>query len=294
MSVSHGQDTLLVCLGSENPHRLVSLWDMVRAYGNYIAGLTSILVSFNHISAQQFARDESGKWRPQEQAFIGSTFENLKQAINILPVLGLSQSSIYAKRLLETWEKYGFDVVQRDRMLEVLHGRIMDELKSTFFMYLSIEKAALYQQPMAGWEEVVSKFPESQTDIEEMNRCLAFSRYPAAVFHSVNAIEVGLISLGTFLGVDDPKSGWTAVSGKLEQFVVRTKFADLAPKYQKSFPFLEQVHGTVVGLKNAWRNKISHAQGRLVLMTPDFMPDVTDEIVVASRSFMRRLATEMP
>jgi hypothetical protein len=97
-----------------------------------------------------------------------------------------------------------------------------------------------------------------------------------------------------FLGVQDPKSGWTSVSGKLEQLVNKTKYSDLDPKFQQCFGFLEQLNGTVAALKNSWRNKISHAQGRLAVLTPDFTPEITDEIVSSSRAFMRRLADEMP
>jgi hypothetical protein len=57
---------------------------------------------------------------------------------------------------------------------------------------------------------------------------------------------------------------------------------------------LEQVHGTVVVLKDAWRNKIGHAHGRLILMRSDFTPDIAEEIMIAARGFMRRLATELP
>jgi hypothetical protein len=65
-------------------------------------------------------------------------------------------------------------------------------------------------------------------------------------------------------------------------------------RHQNHFAFLEQMHGTIGALNRAWRNKISHAQGRLVLMTSEFSPEVAEEIMVASRSFMWRLATELP
>jgi hypothetical protein len=54
------------------------------------------------------------------------------------------------------------------------------------------------------------------------------------------------------------------------------------------------MHATAGALNNAWRNNFSHAQGKLVLMTSEFSRDIAEEIMVASRSFMRRLATEMP
>jgi hypothetical protein len=119
------------------------------------------------------------------------------------------------------------------------------------------------------------------------------SRYAGAVFHSVQIVEAGLIELGLFLKVTDPLSGWTAVSKALKVVIdkdhkKRTRFE------QRNFKFLEQLQGTVEGLKNGWRNKISHTQGRLVLMTADFSPDVAEEILFATRSFMRRLAEGLP
>ena len=72
------------------------------------------------------------------------------------------------------------------------------------------------------------------------------------------------------------------------------KFPELNDKHQKNFPFIEQMQGTVTALRNAWRNKISHAHGKLVLMTSEFAPDVAEEIIMATRAFMRRLATELP
>jgi hypothetical protein len=127
-----------------------------------------------------------------------------------------------------------------------------------------------------------------------MSKCFAFARYGASVFHSVQIIEEGLVALGEFLGVKDPKSGWTAVAGELEKVALRTKYLDLNALQQKHFHFIEQMQGTVSGLKNAWRNKISHSSGRLILLTSDFSDEVAEEILLASRAFMRRLAEEMP
>jgi hypothetical protein len=110
----------------------------------------------------------------------------------------------------------------------------------------------------------------------------------------VQAIECALIDLGKFLDVNDPKSGWTAVTRRLEILVTKTKYPDLDPLYQKHFAFIEQMHGVVGALNNAWRNKMSHAQGRLVLIASEFSPDVAEEIIMATRAFMRRLATELP
>ena len=173
-------------------------------------------------------------------------------------------------------------------------SRLSDELSLNLFFKLPSDKKMFFEYPLKGWEEVLARFLDTATDIEEMNKYFALSRYPAAVFHSTHVIECGLIALGEFMGITDPKSGWTAVSNELEKIVVKTKHQERTDFHKKHIAFLEQMHGVVVPLKSSWRNKISHSQGRLVLMTNEFSPDVAEEIIIASRSFMRRLATELP
>jgi hypothetical protein len=180
------------------------------------------------------------------------------------------------------------------RPLEIeLLGRLMDEMGEKFFWTLTTREAELYNRPRTGWVEIIDRFPDTVTDIEEAAKCFALARYAAAVFHSVQVVEVGLIELGKLIGVTDPLSGWTATTNRLQQII--KKGHDARTSFERQhFAFLEQMHGTIEGLKNAWRNKISHAQGKLTLLTADFSPDVAEEILFATRAFMRRLATDAP
>ena len=172
--------------------------------------------------------------------------------------------------------------------------RLHDELSINLFFKLPPAKKEYFMFPLEGWAEVVDRFAETTGNIEEMSKCFALSRYAACVYHSVGAIESCLIHLGKFIGIHDPLSGWTAVTKRLNILVIQTKYDDLEPKFKNCFSFLEQMQAVAQALKSAWRNKISHAHGSLVLMTTDFSPDIAEEIMIASRSFMRRLATEMP
>lgn len=174
-----------------------------------------------------------------------------------------------------------------------LEGRLCDEIENRTFVALTLKEADYYNKPRDGWNEVIARFPNAAGDVEEARKCFALSRYAAAVFHAIQAIEVGLIELGVFLDVNDPRSGWTAVAGALEK-IVNKKHHERSSLEKENFAFLEQIHGTVEGLKNAWRNKISHAQGKLTLLTSDFSPDVAEEILYSSRAFMRRLAEGLP
>ena len=161
------------------------------------------------------------------------------------------------------------------------------------FWSLSVREAELYSHPRKGWEEIIEQFPDAITDVEEASKCFALSRYAAAIFHSVQVVEVGLIELGKLIGVTDPLSGWTATTNAL-QSIIKKGHEARTPFEQQHFPFLEQMHGTVEGLKNAWRNKVSHVHAKLTLLTADFSPDVAEEILFATRAFMRRLATDAP
>jgi hypothetical protein len=180
------------------------------------------------------------------------------------------------------------------KYLDDIQDRLIDELSTKLFIQIPYSRKGFFECPREKWEPVIERFSETISDIEECSKCFALSRYAASVFHAVQIVEFGLLQLGTFIGVTDPHSGWTAVSGKLEKIVIRTEYKDRSGFEKKHFSFLEQMHGVILAMKNAWRNKISHAEGRLVLMSADFSPDVAEEIMIAVRSFMRRLATDMP
>jgi hypothetical protein len=74
-----------------------------------------------------------------------------------------------------------------------LEGRLIDEAEAKVFLALNIREADIYNNPRKGWEEIVERFPDTVTDIEEASKCFALSRYAAAIFHSVQVVEVGLI-----------------------------------------------------------------------------------------------------
>jgi hypothetical protein len=182
---------------------------------------------------------------------------------------------------------------ERHELLNELNNRIMDDLEGTIFLSIPFDKADYYENPRKNWEVIIARFPDTVSDIEEASKCFALSRYAAAVFHSLHVVECGLIELGKYIGVADPKSGWTAGANELSKIVKKT-YHDRTDFEKQNAAFLEQVQGTVEALKNAWRNKISHVSGRLILMTTDLSPDIAEEILFATRAFMRRLVEGLP
>jgi hypothetical protein len=171
--------------------------------------------------------------------------------------------------------------------VKALHENIERELSCQFFVGISQDHKAAFCESLKGWEDIAKAFPRSIDDIEEMNKCFALCRCSAAVFHSLLVVEYGLVRLGELLGVTDPKEGWDASCRKLQNIVDAGYKANTTGL---NFEFLAQLNACIQTMKLAWRNKINHATGKVVVMSGGFAPYVAEEIIMATRSFMRRLA----
>jgi len=270
------------------PRKLVTALEILRFYADAFANAGYNLA----LEIRKFSKDPSSHYDPMVMKVLRMHLGKLSTDCAELPV-----TSVKVKRILAVLDDPQMMAILPSesipKMLTDIQVGIEDELSTKLFFQLRPERAKMFNDPTDGWAEVLDKFHEARMDVEEMHKCYALSRYAGSVFHSVQTIECALLDLGTFLEVEDLKSGWTAVSNKLEK-LTKMKFQDLSDKHQKNFAFIEQMQATVVALQRAWRNKISHAHGKLTLLTSEFAPDVAEEILMATRAFMRRLAGEIP
>ncbi len=166
---------------------------------------------------------------------------------------------------------------------------VQRELRLKVFLSLQKSRGEWFSKPLEGWEKVLAEFPNAQTDIEEMNKCFALSRYSAAVFHSLLVVEHGLISLGKKIGVADPRTGWDATYNRLGALLKDRK----GVPENIDFGLMEQVKSRLDSMKLAWRNKVNHAAGRLAIEKTGFTEVSAEEVIVACRSFMRFMAEEI-
>jgi hypothetical protein len=267
------------------PHRLLSLLEVMNRFQPDV--FTTLLSTISELAKYKGSRASIDK--ANRDTWIDA-FEKVREHVR----------DVNLKASLATIDRINIllqqDKVKASEFIELsdeLRKRIEDELSHIFCLALSGAEAEIFEHPQKGWEKLVERFPKILSDVEEARKCYALSRYAACVYHSCQIIEVGLVELGTFIDVKDHHSGWTAVSSTLEK-IVKSKHADRTRFQRENFSFLEQVEGTVQGLKNAWRNKISHSEGRLTLLSKDFTPEISEEILYATRAFMRRLADDLP
>jgi hypothetical protein len=252
-----------------------------------ILGVLGLLEIFSSLPLERLSSRLSD---PSQLRIFRRSLEKLKSHCGQLDLKASAKTINTIDRILE---RASLDLRRLSDLLEVLLDRIRDELEEIVFFSLSLKEAGYYRDSIEGWELIAERFPSSLDDIEEARKCFAVSRYAACVFHATHIIEAGLIELGTFIGVNDPHSGWTAVSGALSS-LLKKSYNDLTDFEKENKPFLEQVQGTVEAMKNSWRNKISHTEGKLYVMTTDFSPEIAEEILYAARAFMRKLAEGLP
>jgi hypothetical protein len=266
------------------PSRIVSLYHLMKPFlVGAVMGLVTELVEISNKG--QIVGDS-------QKEYCRGLFTKLIKAFTFYE---MACSAETAKKLLALVDNpHGSAPYDLNRLALELRGRVIDEATAREFFSLTPSEAEHYKNPPKKWKPVIKRFPSALREVEEAWKCFAFARYTAAVFHSLQIVEVGLIELGNFIGVTDPLSGWTSVAQRLKK-IIDTKYQDRSEFEKRNGTFLEQTQGTVEALKNAWRNKISHAHGKLTIMTgEEFHPDVAEEILLATRAFMRRLAEGLP
>lgn len=179
----------------------------------------------------------------------------------------------------------------RDDIRE-LRRRFEDDFKTTFFLQLTSRQAYLFRNPVKDWEVVVGRFHHVRYNVEESGKCFALERYGAAVFHILQVAEYGVIELGRLMGVLGDKPGWSCL--KRLQDLIAVPFPKRSPLAQNHTELLENILPLAVAMKDAWRHKLDHVDNQIRWIDTDFSPQVAEEIISATRGFMRKLAAELP
>lgn len=169
-------------------------------------------------------------------------------------------------------------------LVQEVQSRLSDELAAPLFLYVPGPRARYYQQPHDGWAEVILKFSKAVVDIEEASRCLAVGRNTAAVFHAMRIAERGLKALSSAMGIPYAPS-WEAYLSQIAKKVA-AKWQDKDVSWRNEEPFYSEAAAFLSAVKVAWRNPTMH-------VVRDYDEAQAEEVLVATRAFMRHLATRL-
>jgi len=155
---------------------------------------------------------------------------------------------------------------------------VQDELKARLIFTLPDAAADLVRdnQPPFG-ENAANAFPLAVEDIEEAAKCLAFSRYTAAVFHLMRAMEAAVQRISKEIGVADTEREWGKLLSDMAKKIEPMPKGDRRNRWSES-------HAHLYHVKQAWRNDTMHPK-------KTYTEEEADNVYRAVKSFMSHLAT---
>ncbi len=251
--------------------------ELLRFYADHFARLNRYLADLSQLSPVRL------ELTPETREQIAESLEDVRHD---LAALDLKVCTKQAEDLLQTLKSRFLTGEEIFSLQETL----IRELGTRIFLVVASDRCSYFAEPTKKWPEIIKTFPDAQEDIEEMNKCFALSRYTAAVFHSLLVVEHGLIKLGHHIGVTDQKPGWDATYKRVDKLLNDRSVIPAT----LTFNFLEQTKARLDSMKLAWRNKVNHAAGRLIVERTGFTDVSAEEVIIACRSFMRHLAEGLP
>jgi hypothetical protein len=175
----------------------------------------------------------------------------------------------------------------RDQLNQLAGGLIQvviaygDELDGRKIFAMTPQYAHYYspEGPLFG-DEVFNAFPDANGDIAEAGKCLALGCGTACVMHLMRALEVGLKAVAKEFGIED-KNDWGTYLREIEKELKARETA--GKKRSVDEQFYADASAQLGNLKVAYRNPTMHVGS-------DYSEDRAEEILVATRAFLRHLA----
>jgi hypothetical protein len=163
--------------------------------------------------------------------------------------------------------------------LHILREALEDELQTRLVFFMPAGRAIHYigGQGLLG-DEVIKRFPDLGTDIEEAGKCLGCGRSTAAVFHLMRVLEVGVQSFGaTFNVASTDQKNWQPILNEVNTAL------NAMPKSDPGRARFAELVTLLTAVKFAWRNEVMHPKGV-------YTEEEAEEIFRATKSFMRKIA----
>lgn len=180
---------------------------------------------------------------------------------------------------------------------------LVAELGKRKFLYVSPDRTDCVDSDALFGEKVRDAFPSAAFDIRESGNCMAAECHTAAVFHLMRAVEWGLRTLATDLGIrrlrcHNKKTGkvkhtplswsvWDGIISDIKNRIAkRISKAQRGPKKQVYQEFYNPAVDNIERFKDAYRNHVMHTRR-------DYLPGEASLIFEQVRYFMRRLANRL-
>lgn len=174
--------------------------------------------------------------------------------------VNLKASLATCERVLERLDDAGFTYGELRKLNQEFLGRLEDELKSERFLYIPLPKRQYYERWLEDTRDSISNnFPLSMYELEESGKCFATGRNIGAVFHSMRALEIGLVALADALSVPSDRANWQQIIDQIEKGI-RGIDRNRGPSWKQDEQFYSEAAVQFRYFKNAWRNHVMHVR----------------------------------
>lgn len=260
--ISSSQDALPVCLGGENPNRLVmSLLEMIKyfdlsRFGLLMADLESCQTSLTQLIKTSPAHPAVG---------LESFIEPITKAFEYCKLHGFDNTTNVATIALS--------ILKSDRTLnvstlraEIRHVQHSLMVETNHRLYADIPSGKGKYLGEGFGEDVHKAFPSARFDITEAGACLAVGLNTAAGFHLMRAAEVGLWELGKDRQIPLAVSSkiefseWGLIIRELETAVQAITQWPNKPSKENAHKFYNAALVEIRAFNDGWRRHLAHVR----------------------------------
>jgi hypothetical protein len=262
-------NALPVCLGSGNPNRLVSLWDIVNQFrlGDFL-NCHGVLMGWTLMLEGEKARKGAGAHLDKKRFDL--LLEHIQKMQDFCRLVGFKDAEEKITRTLRHYkvpESIDLSALQNE-VGNVCESVIVGARKHLYLL-VARDRTGYVDNPALFGDGVAQSFPSAARDITEAGNCLAAECGTATVFHLMRAAEVALRALAADRIVSYPDAALSskqvgdllsALDGKLAD--MRKADSSLWPTKDVKDAQIRFYHAAVAEFRDfneAWRRHMAHA-----------------------------------
>jgi hypothetical protein len=274
---------LPVCLGGENPNRLVSLWDMYQVAAQNLVYIGRVLQALQSNPVALVTPQV-----PLDDGPLQQFLDHLNGIKAHCDEIKLDCTSDLVAWTLTEYTTKAHTHGQARSTVEYLATTFEQELGRRFFSYVEPDQAKYFRtmdqfftDPPFGKDVMVS-FQTAIRDTALAGNCLACGLNDACVFHLMRVLEKGLEALAIEFSEPFASSNWQNVIERLES-KIRKIDSSLGPDWKEKQTVYSEIATQFMFFKDAWRNHVMHGR-------TEYDWDRAKNIYEHVRVFMQHLA----
>jgi HEPN domain-containing protein len=251
------RESLPVCLLQGNPHRLVSLREMLEVLADdYIWIGSALRCLAMEMESQQF---QILPMPAEYRASVAKTLEEVAARCNPLELQVSKAATDYWRNEFNANPSRTY--VEGRCAIEEIERTIRHEAASTKLFYVTRERSAEFERMLTEVRELWDKpWGIALENLDRARFCYLVDEPTASVFHSMRAAEKVLTTLARSLGIDPARDQWQTL---IERTEAEIKKLDILPKgsdrERKQMVYSEMAM-QMRFIKNAWRNHVMHGR----------------------------------